>query len=319
MAAKTKPKEKAPKKPRKSRALVELRPYRSTGGGFLPGLMPSHAEHESPIERALLIHLILCIDVTQIESQTPTISYTRPDGSVASYTPDFTVIADGRPVTLEAKALTYLLEAESIIKYATIARHYLLTKAPYHFVVDAQLEEMPRAGNARLLFRYATCPIADGARQNASFQLADGPKTIRQLCSDARLELIDVYTLIATKHLCIDWNKPVGIDAEVSLPGQPYGGLRLEHILCSTRFGCLLEELALGRRPSDQRQLALAKVWRQRVYSLSPFNFVGGLPGGIAFLDSAESESGAGGDEWTSDRAVSGQPAADDLPRAGRI
>lgn len=273
-----------------ARALVECVPYRTTGGAFIPNVTELHAEHESPNERLAVAHLALCRDVDTLASQPPCDTYRDDDGELRRYTPDFIVSTRSFRLILEVKALAFLVNEASLRKYAAIARHYLDQRQPFAFLVDAQLEVLPRSASVRLLFRYATSTAPASVVDQATAVLAKGAMRISDLCGQAGLQLVDVYTLIATKRLCIDWDRPVSTDAMVSLPDQPYGGLKLEHILRSTRFGGLLEELAVGRRPADQQVLADAQTWRQSRCAPTPFSFVGGFPKRTVFGGLFESD-----------------------------
>lgn len=273
-----------------ARALVECVPYRTTGGAFIPNITEWHAEHESPNERLAVAHLALCHDVTALGSQPWRDTYCGEDGELHGYTPDFVVSIGSSRVILEVKALAFLVRESSLRKYAAIARHYVVQRQQFAFLVDAQLEELPRSTSVRLLFRYSTSTAPACALEKASAVLANGAVRISDLCRHAGSQLVDVYTLIATKRLCIDWGRPVSADAMVSLPDQPYGGLKLEHILHSTRFGGFLEELAMGRRPTDQQVLADAQTWRQSRHAPTPYSFVGGFPKRTVFGGLFESD-----------------------------
>lgn len=261
-----------------ARTLTKCAPYRNTGGALIPSITELHAEHESPNERLAVAHLALCRDVDTIASQPWQDTYSDDAGELRRYIPDFVVSTGTSSLILEVKALTFLTDEASLRKYAAIARHYFTEHQPFAFLVDAQLEEPPRAASVRLLFRYATSVATAPAQDLAKAALCDGPMRIGELCRQTGLQLVDVYTLIATKHLCIDWGLPVSADAMVSLPDKPYEGLRLEHILRATRFGHFLEELAVGRRPTDRRVLADAQTWRQSRRTPTPYCFVGGFP-----------------------------------------
>ena len=43
-----------------------------------------------------------------------------------------------------------------------------------------------------------------------------------------RIQLVEVYTAIAQKHLCINWNEPISEDALVSQPNHPLERLRAD-------------------------------------------------------------------------------------------
>lgn len=288
-------KQKSRSKPRKSskkpvRVLVECSPHRTTGGGNVAGLMEIDAEHESYPERHSLAALVLCRNVRSIASQASEEPYIFGD-KLHHHIPDFTVDSFAPGLRIEVKALASLVHKESLEKCLAIALGYLERGIPFAFLVDAQLEEQPRFDSIKLLFRYASSKVPETVLARALAALAGGPLSIRDIKARASLELVDVWTLIARRHLCFDWTIPLHPDTTVvSLPDRPFGGLKLEDILCSTRFGGLLAELALGRRPTDQRLLADAASWRQHGRPLGPWSFVGGFQDAEPFRDLGEEE-----------------------------
>lgn len=139
--------------------------------------------------------------------------------------------------------------------------------------------------------RYLAGTLPDSVLPRIQEKLQTGPRPLAELAApEAGLPLVALYTLLARRHLCFDWNAPLDIRATVSLPGQPYGGLHLADVLHSTRYGHLLAELALGRRPADQSVLAAAAAWRPRRRDLTPFNFVGGHGGQAPLRDLGQGE-----------------------------
>jgi len=275
----------------KVRVLVECSPHRITGGGFFPGLTTQDIEHESSNERDALGTLVLCHDVKSISSQASKEPYSASDGSDHVHIPDFTVDTFVPDLRIEVKSLTSLLKNTSIEKYIAVAKGYLDRHVPFALLVDAQLREEPRFSSMKLLFRYVGGRVPEGALARATDILRSGPLTISELKDRARLELVDVWTMVARRHLCFDWATP--LDAEttlISLPEQPFEGLKLEDILRSTRFGPLLAELAVGRGPKDQRLLADAATWRQHRRPPTPFQFVGGFSKADPLRDIREEE-----------------------------
>ena len=75
------------------------------------------------------------------------------------------------------------------------------------------------------------------------------------------IQLVEVYTAIAQKHLCINWNEPVSEDSLVSQPNSPLERLSIEQVLSASRYGPALEQLAVGITPTDKRVLAAGKNW----------------------------------------------------------
>lgn len=273
------------------RTLVEVSPYRTTGGASINDLTPYAAEHESYNERHAIATFALCHDVSAFASQSCEEQYVDQSGKLRHYIPDFEVTAWVPRLIVEVKALDSLVRDDAIDKYQVIARHYLKQNQPFAFLVDAQLEEAPRFASVKLLFRYVTSTLPEGVQRNAERALARGPLKISDLCNIANLQLVDVYTLIAKKHLCIDWSVPLSVDALASLPGQPFNGLHLEHILRSTGYGRLLADLAMGRRPTDQQLLASAPTWRRHRRPDGPYSCVGGFSRATPLRDLGEAES----------------------------
>lgn len=265
------------KKSTQKRNLVECSPHRITGGGLFPGLSVGHIEHESHIERYALSTLILCHDVYRIESQFGNEPYFL-DGQQKHHIPDFVVDTFVEGLRLEVKALAQLVRPESLSKYSSVAKGYLARGVPLAFLVDAQLEEAPRFQAVKLLARYVTSQIPEQVAEKVRATLASGAKSVGEIKACAGVKLVDIWTLIAQRHLSFDWDKPLHAEVSlVSLPGQPYEGLKLENILRSTRFGGFLAELALGRQPTDKQLLADASTWRQHDRPIGPWNFVGGF------------------------------------------
>jgi len=289
MAVKRKSQKKSSNKP--VRVLVECSPQRTTGGGLIPELMENDVEHESYPERYTLATLVLCHDVRSIASQATREPYLNGDRP-CHHIPDFTVDTFVPELRIEVKALASLAHNNTLEKCLAIAKGYLHRGIPFAFLVDAQLEERPRFDSIKLLFRYASSKVPEEVLERATATLSNGPLSIGEFKARASLELVDVWTLIARRQLCFDWANPLHPETTVvSLPGKPFGGLRLEDILRSTRFGSLLEELALGRRPTNQYLLADAATWRQHGRPLGPWSFVGGFQDAKPLRDLGENES----------------------------
>lgn len=273
-----------------ARILVECSPHRTTGGGFFPGLTQRDIEFESYLERYALGTLVLCHDVHAIASQASKEPISTEDES-RYHVPDFTVDTFVSGLRIEVKALNSLVREDSLEKYLPIARSYLNRGVPFVFLVDAQLQQEPRFSSMKLLVRYLGSAIPEDVVARATDALSKGPLSIHELKARASLNLVDVWTLIARRHLSFDWGMPLHPEnTVVSLTGNTYGGLKLEDILRSTRFGGLLEEFALGRRPEDQCLLADAATWRQSDCVVEPWNFVGGFQDAAPLRDLGEEE-----------------------------
>lgn len=260
------------------RNLVECSPHRITGGLFVDGLMEFDAEYESSIESPALDFLLLCHDVRKIASQASKEPYCL-NGRLRHHVPDFTVNAHVDGLRLEVKALSNLLGSEATMeKYLSVARGYRERGVPFAFLVDAQLAESPLAASMSLLSRYVLSPVPAERVGRVLVALRRGELRVPALMAEAKVNLVDVWSLIARRQIC--FNAPERLNPHtsiVSLPGQPYEGMRLESILCSTRFGGLLAEMAMGRRPTNKSLLADAASWRLSNIPVNPSGFVGGF------------------------------------------
>lgn len=259
--------------------LIKSSPWRTTGGAFIRGLTPLPAQWESYLERFCVTTLALCSDVISIASQPFTEEYLDSQGIKRRYTPDYLVVlTDRSELLLEVKSLRHLVIDESLSKYIDIANH-LKPKKRFRFLVDTQLEECPRFKTVKLLFRYVTSNIRGDAylKVEAILSSANTGISIHELMAKAEVELVDIYTLIAKRKLCIDWNASLDDQAEVSLPNKPFKGLSIETILASGQHGDFLEKLALGYRPEDKRLISLAKIGRQYDHPPNPFRVICGF------------------------------------------
>lgn len=272
-----------------SRHLIEVSPHRTTGGVHVDELTPYPAEYESAYEKLTIPLLLICHDVQKIYSQQER-SYLDKQGNERKYTADFAVELTRTDKLLEVKSLGFLVHPEQWQKYQDIARYFRKEKQPFGFIVDAQLLQQPLKSTANLLFRYVTGDISLDVIERATNALRAGPMAIHELCSTSTLELRDIYTLLAKRHLCIDWDIPLSKASEVSLPNKPYAGLSLERLLRSTRHADLLATLALGRGAPDQHRLADAAAWRQARRPLTPWSFIGGFSGAAPIRDLREEE-----------------------------
>lgn len=255
---------------------ADFSPHRIEGGGFLPGLTAETAEYESVNEFNALCTLGLCHDVLHIVGQPPKDSYVL-NGVTREYTPDFAVTMPDCTMRLEIKSIsTFALSDSAIDKYLAIARSYRERGEPFSLLLDVQLEDKPRFESASLLARYIVNELHADTIARALAALQNGPLRVQQLLERAGLSLADVWTLIAQRHLCFDWGHALDPSrTEVSLPGQPFEGLKLEPILRSTRYGRFVEQMALGGRAPDKRLLASVQDWRRPSRTPQPWSVVG--------------------------------------------
>lgn len=247
-----------------SRNLVECVPYRTTGGGQIPGLTTEDVQYESPNEKRAIAILALCHDVKHIESQPEQLIY-QLDSETRRYTADFKIKADfwDGDIYIEAKSIRFLVQPDEVRKYRAIAANLKHRGTPLFFLVDEQMEVRPLADWVGLLYRYTAGDLRKVAIEQILDALKPGPVSVKQLISDGHA-LVDIWTMLARRNACVDYEQPFDpLNALVSLPNQPFKGLSLENILGSGRFRGFLGELALGGRATNKYIMASAETWRQ--------------------------------------------------------
>ena len=277
-----------------ARNLIAAASYRTTGGVFIEGLTPYPAEHESYTERYAIASLVLCHDVVQIKSQPDVESYIDAHGKKRRYIPDLSVNTKYLELTIEVKTLNYLFQPKAINKYQQIGHHYRNSKKRFVFLTDAQIEDGERFKNIKILFRYAHSHLPNTTLEKLSTWCSESAISIANLMDLLELELVEVYTAIAQKHLCIDWNLPLSKDSLISHTNKPLQGLSIEHLISSSRYGYLLEQLAMGDSPSNKRLLVAGTTWRQPKAQLNAFSSVGAFQREDAMRDLTKDELRAG-------------------------
>lgn len=181
--------------PDASPSLVDATPYRTTGGGFFPGLTHKDIEYESTNELNAIRTLALCHDVYQITSQPEKESYIL-DGVQRQYTPDFLVETFVPQLRLEVKSIgTFARDTVAVDKYLAIAAAYRRREQPFALLTDVQLEERPRFDNVLLMGRYVAGVHPNHALVAARQALHDGPLHAKQLMDAATLQLVDIVML----------------------------------------------------------------------------------------------------------------------------
>lgn len=274
-------KKKAPTDDR-ARFLIEQCPHRIVGVMHLPGCDIDAPEHESHNEHAAIRLLALCNDVTKIHSQPEQVVYQDTEGKKRNYTSDFGVtLADGSVVSVEVKPLTILLRPNNQDKYMAVAKSYAANFQRFTIFTDHAVHLEPRCSIARRLRMYLASSVPSQYREAILSALVDGQKSIRQIlvALDDATALANIYALIAQRYLCISWQEPFGLNMHVSLPEAPYAHLNFSDITRASRFDPLVQELALGRRPQDQRLLAAALTKDQSVSLPAPVGSVDGYSG----------------------------------------
>lgn len=179
----------------------------------------------------------------------------------------------------EVKPLAFLLRDDSLGEYSQIARSLYAQGHSLRFLTEEQLAQEPRWSNALLLRRYMGSPLSEEKLGTVLARLSTGPRSVGELLDEfPHIQRAEIYSFIAQREISIDWNAPVESNtAAVSLPGAPFGHLTHDQILTSGEHVDLLEELAMGRRPSDQRRLANARFSCRRHRHDSHVDFAGGL------------------------------------------
>lgn len=261
-----------------ARNLKKSAPHRTVGGFNVHQVNKFPVEYESGNERNTTLLLSLCHDVSSIKSQPIVFDYIDEHGKHRKHTPDFEETSNtGEVLYLEVKSIDDLLKPKNLAKYIQIAKEYRRKGKNFRFLTNIQIENQPVFDAVKLLFRYVNSPASLVHLERAKNLLNAGAMPIKALMEQAQLDLLNVFTLIAKRQLTFDLSKPLNPDSYVSLPNQPYEGITLEAILCSTRYGDLLQKLALGHQPTDQSLLAAAKDWRQSNNHADVWSVVGGF------------------------------------------
>ncbi|MFP3604651.1 hypothetical protein [Paraburkholderia sp. SIMBA_053] len=260
-----------------ARGIVRKTPYRIVGGLDVPGRTVYPAEWESYLERASISTLLLCQDVESFATQPQELIY-QLRGLPRSCFPDLLITGDFGSAYVEVKPLEILVHDENIERYIEVARRLRAAGSAIFFFVDADILAKPRVQTVMFLNRYARTLLSTEAL-NTMRQITDKRiLPLKQLQTEAGLTLRDVYAMLAQRHLSVDWSTQLSSDSLVWLPSKSLPGLSFGAILASSQFSDLLADLSLGRRPTDKRQLALAKAGRQRIRRPAGLSMVGDFP-----------------------------------------
>lgn len=259
--------------------VIDQCPHRITGALEFPGVTIYPAQFETAGEERFLGLLPLCSDVSEVAAQSEKIAY-KLDDAERHYTPDVRLrltITAASYIYVEEKGLAYIVRPDNLKKYLAIAQTLLSQGHQLHFITNDQLKVV-WCDNAHLLFRYLGRQVPLEFEMRVAEALPQA-REIGVLLTElgANEMLADLYALIAQNKLCIDWDQPLNRRALVSLPDQPFARMSYERIRTSGRFADLLAEMALGRRPSDQRLRAAARARRWPLSGPSPLGFVGAL------------------------------------------
>jgi hypothetical protein len=257
-----------------AREIVRQSSHLQVGEIYQKGITTYPAAWESFNERRVIFLLLMCRDVSAIEVQPTEIEY-ELDGKARKYVPDIRIRHTAGRALLEVKSLRYLITPPNLEKYTAIAQTLRGRGEEMAFIAPAHIPSMWH-DNAFLLARYRSRPVSSDQRildllTETSLSIDD----ILQRLPD--VSIADVYALIARKQLCIDWDKPLNRQAQVSCPGKPFEWMRYERLRDSGRYADVLAAMALGRRPSDQRLLAASFARRRPLSPSSPVGFVEGI------------------------------------------
>jgi hypothetical protein len=260
-----------------ARGIVRNTPYRIVGGLDVPGRTIYPAEWESYLERASIYTLLLCRDVESFATQPHELLYQLQDLPRSCY-PDLFVSGDFGKAYVEVKPLEILVRDENIERYIEVARRLRAAGSALFFLVDADVLAKPRVQTVMFLNRYARTALTPEALRAMQLVADKRVLSLKQLQSEAGLTLLDIYAMLAQRHLSIDWSISLNSNSFVWLPSQSLPELSLGAILAASEFSDLLAELSLGRRPTNKRQLALAKTGKQRIRRPARLSMVGDFP-----------------------------------------
>ncbi|TXG76979.1 hypothetical protein E6Q11_03665 [Candidatus Dojkabacteria bacterium] len=263
------------------RFLVDQCPYKITGIINIGSMLLEAPEHESFLERDAIKLLAMCGDIKAIESQPEVIKYLDQESEERRYTLDLRVTLINDDVRrLEVKPLRRALSGKEHEKIFHVASHCNSLGQALDIVTDDAIHLEPRLSAAIRLRGFIKHQVSTEIRTRVEDVLRSGPLTINKILEQVGDEnrWADVLAMVAQHMLCISWREELTRETSVSLPNQPYEYLTYENVLRSGRFHTLLEELALGRRPSDKVLLAAALAENRSVSLPSPMGAVGGIP-----------------------------------------
>jgi hypothetical protein len=192
--------------------------------------------------------------------------------------PDLFVCGDFGKAYVEVKPLEILVRDENIERYVEVARRLRAAGSALFFLVDADVLVKPRVQTVMFLNRYARAALTPEALRAMQLVADKRVLSLKQLQSESKLSLLDIYAMLAQRHLSMDWSASLDFNSFVWLPSQSLPELSLGAILAASEFSDLLAELSLGRRPTNKRQLALAKAGKQRVRRPARLSMVGDFP-----------------------------------------
>lgn len=288
------------KKPNEDRArfIIDQCPHRITGEVNLPWGQLLAPEHESALEGDAIYGLVMCWDVHSIISQSERITYTDENGKERRYTVDLQLTLDAGKKRVEIKPLAICLREDIAARLSLVARTFASRNEQFDILTDDVIRLQPRLNICKRLRGFLKQVVSDEVLFRVREALGNGPQRISDLLTTLGGDQYwpDVLAMIAHRHLCISWQEPYSKDMQVSLPNHPFPPLTYETVANSSRFRPLVQELAMGRRPTDQRLLAAARAKDRSVSLPDPFGVVGALPKRAMQVGRADGRRGDGGD-----------------------
>lgn len=265
------------KSAKSKRRIVRRNPHRSVGLISFPDLGINDAEWESWLELDAYMLLGCCIDVLAINTQPFSFSYERPDGQLASYTPDACIsLPNGRQALLEIKPAVFALEQDEFERLSAIKQRCIREDIDYVVLTDTDIRVNSRIYNARLLRGYTNTSVHVPSTPFETIQALlklHGALPIRTLVQLSKGVVAEqqIFLLIARHLLSIDWDVPLNLNSSVALPNTIFRKITYEQLLFEAETNRLVGSCALGHRQESQRVMALAKARRRP--SVPPFTW----------------------------------------------
>jgi hypothetical protein len=270
------------KKPTEDRArfIIDQCPHRITGEVNLPWGQLRSPEHESALEGDAIYVLVMCWDVHSIMSQPERINYTDENGMQRRYTADLLLTLDAGTKRIEIKPLAICLKEDVIARMLDVAQVFAKRNEIFDILTDDVIRQQPRLDICRRLRGFLKQSVSDEVSHRVCEAFGNGPLKVSDLLVSLGGERhwADVLAMVAHRQLCISWQEPYSKDMQVSLPNLPFSPLTYVALTNSGRFCPLVQKLALGCRPTDQRLLAAARAENRSISLPDPFGVVGSLP-----------------------------------------
>ncbi len=256
-------------------------------------------EHESGLEKDAIYVLAMCWDVLSIISQPECRTFTTQDGKKRKYKVDLKLsLSDDGVKRVEVKPLAFCFKEDVMERLLAIAQQYASQDESYDILTDDVICQEPRLEICTRLrgFLKQVVPVEIMCRVREA--LGNGPLKISDLLVTLGGDRYwgDVLAMIAHRHLCISWDESYSKGMQVSLPHQPFQPLTYVALTNSSRFRPLVQELAMGRRPTDQRLLAAARAKDRSISLPDPFGVVGALPRRAMQVGRGDGRRNDGGD-----------------------